>query len=72
MKDCLVPLPRQPLSARSATQPGPPDATDSPVELPETAIVRRASVVLVMAAELGVQGLLLCVHRVMPVLLAPV
>jgi hypothetical protein len=41
------------------------------MELPNSAVVRASSVVLVMAAELGVQGFLLLVHRIVPVLFAP-
>src|SRR5258708_6059906 len=65
------PLPRQRSPTRAATQPFPPDATDRPIELPETTVVRRSAVILVVAAELGVQGLLLLVHRIVPMLLAP-
>ena len=43
-----------------------------PIELAKTRTVGSASVILVVAAELGIQGLLLLVHRVMPVLFAPV
>src|SRR6202165_6116599 len=42
------------------------------MELPDTAVVRRTSVVLVMAAELGVQGFLLLFHRIVPMPFAPV
>src|ERR1700730_8489512 len=42
------------------------------MELPDPAVVRRTSVVLVMAAELGVQGFLLLFHRVVPMPFAPV
>jgi hypothetical protein len=41
------------------------------MELPNSAVVRASSVVLVMAAGLGVQGFLLLVHRIVPVLFAP-
>ena len=47
-----------------AAQPFPPDAQDSCIELPNCPVVRRASVVLVMAAELDVQGFLLLAHRI--------
>ena len=63
-----ISLPRHPLPASSATEPLPPDIADCPKELPETSGVRRASVVLVVAPELGVEGLLLPVHRLMAVL----
>jgi len=44
---------------------------DFPVELPKTKVVRRSSIMLVVAAELGIQHFLLFTHRVVPVLLAP-
>src|SRR5215831_14436637 len=44
---------------------------DAPVELQDTPIVRRSSVILVVAAELGIKGFLLLVHWFMAVLLAP-
>ena len=39
--------------------------------VPLRAVVRASSAVLVMAAELGVQGFLLLVPRIVPVLFAP-
>jgi hypothetical protein len=39
--------------------------------VPLRAVVRASSAVLVMAAELGVQGFLLLVARIVPVLFAP-
>src|SRR5258708_32383313 len=65
------PLPRQPSPARAATQPSPPDTTDRPIYLPETTVVRRSAVILVVAAELGVQGFQLQVHRLVPMFLTP-
>src|SRR5258708_32039350 len=65
------PLPRQPSPARAATQPSPPDTTDRPIYLPETTVVRRSAVILVVAAELGVQGFQLHVHRLVPVFPTP-
>jgi large repetitive protein len=46
-----LPCQRPPTCA--ATQPFAPDTADLPVELPEASVVRRSSVVLVVAAELG-------------------
>ena len=63
--------PRQFLPASSATEPLPPDFADRPIELPEAPGVRRTSVILVVASELGVEGLQLFVHWLMAVLLAP-
>src|SRR5216684_5910204 len=70
-QDFVIAIPRQPSPARAATQPFLPYPTDAPIELLKTAVVRRSSVVLVVAAELGVQGFPLLVHRLVPVLLAP-
>ena len=70
-QDFGEPLPRQPSPACAATQPFPPDTTDLPIELPKTMVVRRSPVVLVVAAELGIKGFLLLVHRIVPVLFAP-
>jgi hypothetical protein len=64
-------LPRHPLPASSATEPLPPDAADFPMELPGAPGVRRSPVVLVVAPELGIEGRLLFVHRLVSVLLAP-
>jgi hypothetical protein len=64
-------LPRQCLPASSATEPLPPDFADRPIELPEAPGVRWTSVILVVASELGVEGLQLLAHRLMAVLLAP-
>jgi len=63
-QDFLKPLPLQPLSTCAATQPFFPDALDSAIELSDTAVVRRPAVILVVAAEFGVQGFLLLTHRV--------
>src|SRR5260370_33222642 len=41
------------------------------IELPDSSVVRRSSVILVVTPELGVQGFLLLVHRLVSVLLAP-
>ena len=46
--------------------------TDFPIELPKTAVVRRSSVILVMAAELSIQHFPLFAHRIVSVMLAPV
>jgi hypothetical protein len=42
------------------------------MKLHDAAVIRRAPVLLVMAAEFGIQGLLLFAHRLVPVLFAPV
>jgi hypothetical protein len=71
-KELFVSLPRHPVSARATIQPLSPDPNNTPIELQKALRVRRAAaVVLVVASELGVEGLLLLVHRCMSVLLAP-
>src|ERR1700745_272529 len=70
-QDFVKSFPRQPPPARAATQPLLPDATDAPIELPETLVVCRSPVILVVAAELGVEDFLLLSHRLVPVLLTP-
>ena len=52
-------LPRQRLPASSATEPLPQDIADGPIELPDASGVRRSTVILVVAPELGVEGRLL-------------
>ncbi len=70
-EEFVILLPRQFLPASSATEPLPPDFADCPIELPEASSVRRTSVILVVASELGIEGLLLLVRRLMAVLPAP-
>ena len=71
LQDCGIPLPRQPSPTCAATQLFPPNTTDAPIKLPKASVVRRSPVILVVAAELGVKGLLLLVHRIVPVRLTP-
>src|SRR5438034_10838501 len=71
MKELFVSLPRHPVPSRAAIEPLPPDPYDTPIELQKALRVRRSAVVLVVASELGVEGLLLLVHWCMSVLLAP-
>src|SRR5438552_1425191 len=70
-KELVISLPRQPVPSRAAIEPLPPDPYDAPIELEKALRVCRSAVVLVVASELGVEGLLPLVHRGMPVLLAP-
>ena len=70
-KEGIVVIPRQPRPTRSAIEPVVPEPTGGAIELPKTLEVRRAPVVLVVAPELGIEGLLLLVHRRMTMLLAP-
>ena len=71
VQDRGIPLPRQPSPTCAATQLFPPNATDDPIKLPKASVVRRSPVILVVAAELGVKGLLLLVHRIVPVRFTP-
>ena len=71
MEYCGVPFPGQPPSTCPAAQPFPPDAQDSLIELPNCAVVRRSSVVSVVAAKFRVEGSLLLAHVVMSMDSAP-
>src|ERR1017187_3206121 len=71
-QDSVISIPPQRSPACSTTQPFAPDTTYASIELPDAVVVRRASIVLVMATEFGVQGVLLLVHGFMPGLFAPV
>ena len=67
-KEFGISLPRQPVPSRAAIEPLPPDPYDAPIELQKALRVCRSAVVLVVASELGVEGLLLLVHWCMSVL----
>jgi hypothetical protein len=54
-----ISLPRQPVAARATVEPLSPDPNDATIEPHKALRVCRAAVVLVVAAELGVEGLLL-------------
>src|SRR5208283_4430092 len=58
-QDSVISIPRQRSPACSTTQPLAPDTAYAAIELPDAVIVRRASIVLVVATEFGVQGFLL-------------
>ena len=62
-------VPVEPLAA--PIQPLMPEPLDLPTELPQTAVVRRPAVVLVVTSEFGVERRRLIHDRVVPVLLAP-
>jgi hypothetical protein len=70
-KELFVSLPRHPVPSPAAIEPLPPDPNDPPIELQKALRVCRAAVILVVASELGIEGLLLLVHRHMSVLLTP-
>jgi hypothetical protein len=55
------------LSSRPSVYPILPDAPDVPVELPQAVIVRRSSVVSVVAAKFRVEGSVLLAHIVMSI-----
>src|SRR5664280_1563917 len=71
-QDSVISIPPQRSPACSTTQPLAPDTTYASIELPDAVVVRRASIVLVVATEFGVQGFLLLIHWRAPVLFAPV
>src|SRR6202162_5068368 len=63
--------PWQRLPARPPSEPLVPEPPGQPIELPQTAIVRRSPVVLVVAPEFGIEHCGLVLDRVVPMLLAP-
>ena len=70
-QDPPVPFPAEGLSPRPPFQPLLPGPLDGPIELPQTAVVRWATIVLVVAAKFGVEDGLLLVHVVVSVSAAP-
>src|SRR5262245_24963330 len=64
-------VPVECVSARAPVQPLVPEPPDQPVEPPQTPVVRRPAVVLVMTPEFGVERRGLILDRVVPVQLAP-
>jgi hypothetical protein len=64
-------IPVQSISTGPPIEPFLPDTTGRSVELPETSVVRGSPVVLVVALQFPVEGFLLLLHRIMPMLLAP-
>src|SRR6266571_9435687 len=71
IEQLLEGVPVQPLPPRAPGQPLVPEPADEPIIPPETAVVRRPSVVLVVAPEFGIERRGLILDRVVPVLLAP-
>jgi hypothetical protein len=67
---CVL-LPGKPPSPRPLAEPHLPGPMDSPIELPQTAVVRGSSIVLVMAADFRIEGGLLPFHGVVAMGLAP-
>ena len=64
-------IPVQSLATSPPIKPFLPGPTDRAKELPKTPVVRRSPIVLVVAPELPVEGLLLLLNRIMPMLLTP-
>src|SRR3989442_7059639 len=60
-----------PFPPRARAQPFARGPGDEPIEPPETAVVRRPPVVLVVAPEFGIERRGLILDRVVPMLLAP-
>ena len=70
-KKLPVAVPVQSLAPSPPVQPSLPDTTNLPIVPPQTAVVGRASVILVMTSELPIEGLALFLDRIMTVLPAP-
>src|SRR5438128_137994 len=66
-----VAFPVQGLAPSPPVQPSFPDTANFPIIPPQTSIVRRSSVVLVVPPELPIEGLALFLDRIMTVLPAP-
>ena len=71
IEQLLERAPVKPLAPRAPGQPLVPEPPDLPIELPQTVVVRRTPVVLVVAPEFGIERRGLILDRVVPVLLAP-
>jgi hypothetical protein len=71
MQELRVLLPGKRPSSCSPAKPLLPDLADAPIELPQAAVVRGSSVVLVVAAEFGVEGGLLPMHGIVAMGLVP-
>ena len=56
---------------RPSFKPLLPGPADAPVELPQTAVVRWAAVVLVVTSKFRIEDGLLLVHGVVPMIAAP-
>ena len=64
-------IPVQGMPASPAIKPILPGTTDRSIELPETAVIRRPPVILVVALHFPIKGLLLLLYRIVPMRLAP-
>src|SRR6266571_8935341 len=71
IEQLLEAVPVKPLPPRAPGQPLVPEPADEPIKPPQTAVVRRPSVVLVVAPEFGIERRGLILDRVVPMLLAP-
>ena len=70
-QDLRVRFPTEGLSPRPPLKPLLPSPPDAPVELPQTAVVRWAAIVLVVATKFRIEDGLLPVHGVVPMRAAP-
>ena len=70
-KKMRVAFPVEGLAPSPPVQPSFPDTANFPIVPPQTAIVRRSSVVLVVPPELPIEGLALFLDRIVTVLPAP-
>ena len=66
-QDLLVLFPTKGLSPRSPIKPLLPGLPDRPIELPQTAVVCWAAIVLVVATKFRIKDGLLLVHGVVAV-----
>ena len=64
-------IPVEGMATGPPIEPVLPGTTDRPKELPETPVVRRSPVILIMALQLPVECFLLRLYRIMPMLFAP-
>src|SRR6266571_8229330 len=71
IEQLLEAVPVKPLPPRAPGQPLVPEPADEPIKPPQTAVVRRPSVVLVVTPKFGIERRGLILDRVVPMLLAP-
>ena len=70
-QDLRVSFPTEGLAPRSPFKPLLPGPPNDPIELPQTAVVRWAAVVLVVTPKFRIEDGLLLVHGVVPMRAAP-
>ena len=64
-------VPVEGMSTGPPIEPVLPGTTDRPKEHPETPVVRRSPIVLIMALQFLVEGFLLLLYKIVPMLFAP-